>query len=470
MVDRLIDPVPGWWVGAALLLGIHPDSLLPESQAFEHLFDDVPLVNEGHNSHFLLAGGADHGISLPDFLDEVPPFLGRNTAGLVFGHVDDLHALVYFFGLFFLLGAFLALAAHLIGIPSIIAHELKALIRDVLGDGGDKITGGEELKIPVDLRIHPGAVDDRAFAVDGVGRLELHLFRRERVADDIPCDALQVLAFVGLNAAAAVYVEAGMLPLLEHAGAFGGQEALFAEEGDEPGAEEFLDRIHAVVGEDQETFVAQKQSVGHEQVEMRVEVEVLVPQSRDVNGHDDAGHSLRLVQLLAYHGNWYLLAHNEEKDRMATFALSRFREVEGTGAGFRRAPEFDARAYAREAFGITRGEKLMRVRLLFEPKLAVYLMERDWHPSQTFTQRPDGRVEMCMATSGRQELIRWVLSWMPDVRVLAPKSLKDRIEEKLRDGLTRQSGVEEVQPAAPADKPLSRDDPLACASGSVAIE
>ena len=84
------------------------------------------------------------------------------------------------------------------------------------------------------------------------------------------------------------------------------------------------------------------------------------------------------------------------------------------------------------------------MRLLFEPELAVYIMEREWHPSQQFIQRADGRVEMCMATSGRQELIRWVLSWMPDVRVLAPKSLKDRMEEKLRDGLALQSGIEEV--------------------------
>jgi predicted DNA-binding transcriptional regulator YafY len=71
-------------------------------------------------------------------------------------------------------------------------------------------------------------------------------------------------------------------------------------------------------------------------------------------------------------------------------------------------------------------------------------MEREWHPSQTFIQRPDGRVEMRMQTSGRKELIRWVLSWMPDVQVLAPKSLKDRIDEKLRDGLARKSGIGEV--------------------------
>ena len=93
---------------------------------------------------------------------------------------------------------------------------------------------------------------------------------------------------------------------------------------------------------------------------------------------------LHPYHLLAYHGNWYLLAHNEAKGRMATFALSRFRQVEGSGASFRRAPDFDARTYAREAFCITRGGKTLRVRLLFEPKLAVYIMEREWHLSQTF--------------------------------------------------------------------------------------
>ncbi len=38
-------------------------------------------------------------------------------------------------------------------------------------------------------------------------------------------------------------------------------------------------------------------------------------------------------------------------------------------------------------------------------------------------------------TTERKELVRWVLSWMPDVKVLAPKSLRDRIAEKLQAGL-----------------------------------
>ena len=80
----------------------------------------------------------------------------------------------------------------------------------------------------------------------------------------------------------------------------------------------------------------------------------------------------------------------------------------------------------------------MKVRLLFEPKLAVYITERQWHATQEFRTRGDGRVGMRLETTGRKELIRWVLSWMPDVKVLAPKSLRDRIVEKLQDGLRAQ--------------------------------
>jgi len=142
--------------------------------------------------------------------------------------------------------------------------------------------------------------------------------------------------------------------------------------------------------------------------------------------------------LLAYHGNWYLMAWNVTKGRVATFALSRFRRIAATGQVYTRAAEFSPETYARQAFGIVGGEKPIKVRLLFEPKLAVYITERQWHPSQAFRTRADGRIEMRMETTGRKELVRWILSWMPDVKVLAPKSLRGRITEKLQAGLRAQ--------------------------------
>ncbi len=77
--------------------------------------------------------------------------------------------------------------------------------------------------------------------------------------------------------------------------------------------------------------------------------------------------------------NWYVFARNMAKNRVATFAISRFRSIEPTGSSFTLPVDFDPRTYANNACGITGGEKPIKVRLLFEPKLAVYITERQWH-------------------------------------------------------------------------------------------
>ena len=94
-----------------------------------------------------------------------------------------------------------------------------------------------------------------------------------------------------------------------------------------------------------------------------------------------------------------------EKGRVATFALSRFRRIAATGQIHTRAAEFSPETYARQAFGIVGGEKTIKVRLVFEPKLAVYITERQWHPSQAFRVRADGRIEMRLETTGRKERV-----------------------------------------------------------------
>ena len=33
-------------------------------------------------------------------------------------------------------------------------------------------------------------------------------------------------------------------------------------------------------------------------------------------------------------------------------------------------------------------------------------------------------------------LARWILSWMPHVKVLAPRELRDRVQERMRRGLS----------------------------------
>jgi hypothetical protein len=158
----------------------------------------------------------------------------------------------------------------------------------MLSDGSDKVARGEDLKVALDLRIHAGAIND------GSGfRVGVHLFDGEGIADDVLREPLKILFLMGLDTLASVNVEAGVLPAQKHPGAFGRQQAFFEEERDGARAEQLLERTDADFGQDEEPAATQKKAVGNECVEMWVKIEVF---PEGVDGHDDAGHALGLVQ------------------------------------------------------------------------------------------------------------------------------------------------------------------------------
>ena len=72
---------------------------------------------------------------------------------------------------------------------------------------------------------------------------------------------------------------------------------------------------------------------------------------------------------------------------MVTFAVSRMRRVEKTGDYFEIADSFDPKEHIRQSFGIVRGDKLFKVRLLFAKKIATYIKERQWHPTQKIREK-----------------------------------------------------------------------------------
>ncbi|MEI7732613.1 MAG: WYL domain-containing protein [Verrucomicrobiota bacterium] len=149
-------------------------------------------------------------------------------------------------------------------------------------------------------------------------------------------------------------------------------------------------------------------------------------------------YTLEPYHLVAYHGNWYLVARNAAANKLETFALSRCLALRGAGEYFVRPKDFDAKVFLKTGFGITQAEQPWQVRLLFSRQVATYIRERQWHASQRMIERRDGRLELRLETSGRKELTRWILSWMPEVKVLAPRELKARVKARLKAGIKRQ--------------------------------
>jgi predicted DNA-binding transcriptional regulator YafY len=144
---------------------------------------------------------------------------------------------------------------------------------------------------------------------------------------------------------------------------------------------------------------------------------------------------LEPYHLVAYHGNWYLLALNAAAGRIETFALSRCRSIEGSGQHFARPVGFHGPAFFKDALGISRADKPWKVRLLFASEVATYIRERSWHPSQHMRERRDGTLEFRLQTCSRKEVTRWILSWMPHVTVIAPCQLRERVRQRMREGL-----------------------------------
>jgi len=145
---------------------------------------------------------------------------------------------------------------------------------------------------------------------------------------------------------------------------------------------------------------------------------------------------LEPYHLAAYHGNWYLVALNAAARRVETFALSRCRALGGGGEHFAPPAAFDARAFFAGAFGISQAERPWKVRLVFSREVATYIGERMWQPNQWMSRRRDGSLELRLQTASRKELTRWILSWVPYVKVVAPRELRERVRERLRQRLS----------------------------------
>ena len=113
----------------------------------------------------------------------------------------------------------LALTAHLVGIPPVVADHLRTLLGDVLGDGGQEIRGSEDFEVAVDFGIELGAVDD------GVsGGFHRHFCDGEGVSQDVLGEFFEFGFVFGRDGFARVEVEAGVFPGEQHLDAFGREE------------------------------------------------------------------------------------------------------------------------------------------------------------------------------------------------------------------------------------------------------
>lgn len=129
----------------------------------------------------------------------------------------------------------------------------------------------------------------------------------------------------------------------------------------------------------------------------------------------------------------YTAGWDHQRRAVIVLSIDRIVEVTPTLQRFDPIAGWDARAFLAESFAAFHGPAT-EVRLCFTGPAARLVAERRWHPSQKLLPRADS-LELALRIPLSPGLRAWVLSWTPDVRVLAPTDLAQQVRDALTQGM-----------------------------------
>ena len=125
---------------------------MPGTEVAEDFLGDARVINYGDDAHGAAADRAAQWVHMPDLANKIAPAFGRQLVGWRRREAGAAYHQLR-------REAALALAAHFIGVPAIVADHLRAFIRDMLGDRRQEIGRREHLEIAVDFLKHKPSPD-----------------------------------------------------------------------------------------------------------------------------------------------------------------------------------------------------------------------------------------------------------------------------------------------------------------------
>jgi predicted DNA-binding transcriptional regulator YafY len=147
-------------------------------------------------------------------------------------------------------------------------------------------------------------------------------------------------------------------------------------------------------------------------------------------------------------GGLYLFAYVQEYGQMRTFAVQRIKTLRVTEETFSPVQEVSSAPYG-NSIGMYAGGTAELVEIEFGPRLAPYIEEREWHPSQVIVKRTGGSIVLKMTIAVDVPLRSWILGFGHQARVLKPSALAETILEELEEAR------EQYAPRMPFELPPS---------------
>jgi predicted DNA-binding transcriptional regulator YafY len=141
--------------------------------------------------------------------------------------------------------------------------------------------------------------------------------------------------------------------------------------------------------------------------------------------------------LKQYNHRWFLLGLNAHDVHVtSTYALDRIQSIEQTTAAYRPA-ELSPDTYFQHVIGasVPPDDQVQEIRLRFSVSRAPYILTKPLHPTQRTVAKTAAGTEISLQLIPTRELITLLLSFGADVMILAPESVRTRIQQEVERSL-----------------------------------
>jgi len=132
-------------------------------------------------------------------------------------------------------------------------------------------------------------------------------------------------------------------------------------------------------------------------------------------------------------GALYLIGHCHLRQAVRMFAVDRIQTLVLTPHPCQMPLGFNVEEYVKNALTVMVGGPQIEVELRFDKKTSAWAKNRIWHPSQKATTGKDGGLTLELQVAETPELVGWLLSFGPGVRVIRPNSLREQVVTTARE-------------------------------------
>ncbi|PLX98786.1 MAG: transcriptional regulator [Desulfuromonas sp.] len=155
-------------------------------------------------------------------------------------------------------------------------------------------------------------------------------------------------------------------------------------------------------------------------------------------GREAADYQVDPYTLLFFKNGLYIGGYAHNRKALRLFAVERIIHLEILDERFEVPEDYRVAMLTGTAFGLIEDGEARSLELYFSPPAAPYVRERIWHPQQEIEENPDGSLVLRFTASGDKEILAWICSFIPHVRVIGPDPIREQFGRFLYDALALQ--------------------------------